>query len=190
MADSGGTWVDLAEAQKLTQSVQVAGIVEEDIKNNNLITLLPIRQIAGLDVAWLREKTVGIAHDTDIGAQLIWESDQDYDKITRSLGISYKQNVLDHYVESVYGTFNNYRNIAQMSSKKAVWRFIGDRLLYGDPVNNDSKQATGLHHLAQLFPTPLNGSTNALNIDQGSAGLASSAICSSRKNSRRRSRLR
>ncbi len=34
MADSGGHWQNLAAAQKLTQSMRIPGVFEEDIKRN------------------------------------------------------------------------------------------------------------------------------------------------------------
>ena len=35
MANSGGHWATLAEAQKLTQSTKIPGVIEEDVKRNN-----------------------------------------------------------------------------------------------------------------------------------------------------------
>ena len=45
MADAGGHWNNLAEAQKLTQGTLVPGIIEEDIQEGGLIGRLPVMQV-------------------------------------------------------------------------------------------------------------------------------------------------
>ena len=63
MAESGGHWANLAAAQKLTQSMKIPGVFEEDIKRNNPLERLTVGQAAhsGLKIEWLREKPAAVS---------------------------------------------------------------------------------------------------------------------------------
>ena len=177
MVDSGGHWNDLAAAQKLSQGKRVPGFVQEDIRRGALTDLLPVAQQTGVDLTWLRESVIGTSRRAAIGATLIWDEEVDYDEISRKLVIRYKQSPLNKYVKSVYGTFNNYATIQAMEDRKALFQGINDDLIYGDPTNGvagsgEGGEPSGLHHLAALYPSTLGGTTNDVNIDQGSAGLS------------------
>ena len=56
MADSGGHWKNLVEAQKLTQATKIPGVFEEDIKRVNPLDRTPVAQAAhtGRRIEWLR----------------------------------------------------------------------------------------------------------------------------------------
>ena len=172
MADSGGHWVNLAAAEKLTEDDQVAGFIEEDIKRGNPALMLPVQQQTGTNLKWLREKIVGSAQRADIGSQLVWTDESDYDEITRKAKIIYKQTPLNNYVRDVYGSFNNYAAIQNKEITKAMIRQMGDDIIYGDTLNGGSNQPNGLHALAALYPTALNGDVDGLNINEGEAGLS------------------
>tara|TARA_R100000808_G_scaffold3870_1_gene13205 strand:- start:3554 stop:4594 length:1041 start_codon:yes stop_codon:yes gene_type:complete len=174
LAASGGHWNNLAEAQELSQAKRVAGIIEEDVKRGGLMGLLPVMQQTGTQLEWVREGTVGTSSRASIGSQLAWSEETTYDTINESLVIRYKQTALNKYVEGVYGTFNNYAAIQAMEDRKAIVQGANDDLIYGDPTNGaaGSSEARGVHYLSQLYPTALGGSTNAMNIDEGEAGLA------------------
>jgi hypothetical protein len=172
VADSGGHWVNLAAAEKLTQDEQVPGFIEEDLKRGNPALMLPVQQQTGTNLKWLREKVVGSAQRADIGSQLVWTDESDYDEITRRAKIIYKQTPLNNYVKEVYSSFNNYAAIQNREITKAMIRQMGDDIIYADTTNGGANQPNGLHALAALYPTALNGTTDGLNIDQGSAGLS------------------
>jgi len=171
MADSGGHWANLAAAQKLTQSTKIPGVIEEDIKRNNPIERVAVAQAArsGRKIEWLREKSSSVSAlenavtEVDIGEQLSWTEDTDYDEMSVELKRSYVQRKLDHFVESIYGTYNNYEVIMLGECEKAIKRKIGARLIYAD--DNTSGQFNGLH--AWVRET-----SGSLNIDNGEAGLS------------------
>ena len=50
MADSGGYWLNLAEAQKLTQTTLVPGVIEENVRRGGLMATLPMAQSMGQDI--------------------------------------------------------------------------------------------------------------------------------------------
>ena len=50
MPDSGGYWLNLAEAQKLSTSPIVPGIIQENIRRGGLLPILPMQQFTGLNI--------------------------------------------------------------------------------------------------------------------------------------------
>jgi hypothetical protein len=177
MADSGGHWSNLAALQKLTQSLKVPGVFEEDIKRNNPIERVAVGQAAktGLKIEWLREKSANVATleaavaDVNIGESLAWTEDVDYDEVNTELKRSYIQRKLDHFVEGIYGTFNNYEARMLLECEKALKRKLGARLIYGD-VNASAKQFDGVHAWARQ------GDISTLNLDGGEVGLSLAAL--------------
>ncbi len=179
MADSGGHWKNLAEAQKLTQSLKIPGVFEEDIKRNNPIERMPVAQAArsGLKIEWLREKTTTEAAvaEIDIGEQLSWSDDVEYDEKESTLRITYIQRKLNHFVEGIYGTYNNYEARVLLESEKGLKRRIGVRVIYGDNTYTSAKQFDGYHALAAEHGTAFDSSNlgnDPKNIDNGEAGLS------------------
>ena len=103
-----------------------------------------------------------VAENT-IGEQLVWTEDVDYDEKEATLVRSYIQRKLDKFVESIYGTYNNYEVVMLGECEKAIKRKVGARLIYAD--DNTSGQFNGMH--------AWNRETSGdLNIDQGEAGLS------------------
>ena len=186
MADSGGHWKTLAEAQKLTQSLKIPGVFEEDIKRNNPLDRMTVGQAAhtGLKIEWLREKPSAVAAteaavtEIDIGEQLSWTDDVEYEEKEMTLRRAYIQRKLDHYVPGIYGTYNNYEARQLLECEKALKRKLGARILYADNTYTSSKQFDGLHALAAEHGTAYTaGSSNdAKNIDGGEAGLGLSLL--------------
>jgi hypothetical protein len=136
MADSGGHWKTLAEAQKLTQATRVPGVIEEDIKRNNPIDRIPVAQAArsGYRIEWLREKTTTEAavNEVDIGEALTWTDDVEYTEVSTELKRVYIQRKMDHFVESIYGNINDYKARKLLECEKGLKRKLGTRLIYAD----------------------------------------------------------
>jgi len=172
MADSGGVWKTLTEARKLTESTKIPGVFETDIKRLNPAELMPIVQAghSGKSIKFLREKNFSeeAVEEVDIGQQMTWSEDVEYDEIEvymKRLGI---QRPLDQFHPEIHGTFNDYRAIALLDMEKKVMRRIGDRIIYGDYTYND--QWDGVHALAAERGTAYSGTINTgstLNIDNG-----------------------
>jgi hypothetical protein len=172
MAASGGHWKTLAEAQKLSQSVQVEGFLEEDILQGGLMGMLPVWQLVGLDLNWLEEKTGQSASPVGIGSQLSWTDAVEYNKRTVSLKQIYLQTPLDKFVASVYGNINNYEAIQLMENKKAMIKKLNDLLIYGDTTYSSSNlEPDGIHALSEAKSANFAGDADSLDIDEGEAGL-------------------
>jgi hypothetical protein len=173
MAVSGGHWKTLAEAQKLTQSTKIPGVFEEDIKRNNPLERMPVAQAAGtgLKIEWLREKTTteDAVAEAGIGDQLVWGEDVEYTEVESSLRRVYIQRKLDHYVENIYGTYNDYKAQALLECEKGLKRKLGDRIVYADTTYGGTPtQWDGFHALAAERGTPNSDTVRTgsdLNID-------------------------
>lgn len=160
-----GHWKTLAEAQRLTQSQLIPGVIEEDIKVGNLLERAPVALAQGQSIKWNREKVVieGDVADVDIGEKLSWTSSMEYDPQETELKRSAIQRVLDRFVVDVYGTINNYENQTLWEMKKAMGRRLGDKLIYNDITYGNAKQFDGLHALAAIQ------TGTDLDIDEGGA---------------------
>lgn len=172
MADSGGHWKTLAEAQKLTQAYKIPGVFEEDIKRNNPLDRMPVAQAAhtGRRIEWLREDTTTEAAVTeiDIGEQLAWSDDIEYTEVNTELKRIYIQRKLDHFVEGIYGTYNDYKARKLIECEKGLKRKVGARIIYADTTYTSAKQFDGLHALAAE-----RGTSSDLNIaNSSSTGLS------------------
>lgn len=177
MADSGGHWKTLAEAQKQTQSLKIPGVFEEDIKRNNPLERMPVAQAArtGRKIEWLREKTTteSAVAEIDIGEQLSWSEDVEYEEKEMELKRIYIQRKLDHFVEGIYGTYNNYEARMLLECEKGLKRRIGARIIYADTTYTSSKQFDGLHALAAEHGTPYTAGSayDQKNINNANVGL-------------------
>ena len=179
MADSGGHWKTLAEAQKLTQSMKIPGVFEEDIKRGNPIDRITVGQAAhtGLKIEWLREKVTLEDDVVEIsqGDQLSWSDDVEYEEKESTLRRLYIQRKLDHYNSGIYQTYNNYEARVLLESEKGLKRKLGARLIYGDTTYGGSPtQFDGFHALAAEHGTPYTAGSayDAKNINNGNAGLS------------------
>ena len=184
MADSGGHWVNLAAAQKLTQSMKIPGVFEEDVKRNNPLERVTVGQAAhtGKKIEWLREVPANVAAleaaitEKDIGELLSWTEDVDYEEKEMTLRSSYIQRKLDHFLPGIYGTFNNYEARMLLECEKAMKRKIGARIIYADNTYTSAKQFDGIHALAAEHGAPLEtdwtGTNDRKNLDANEVGLS------------------
>lgn len=180
MADSGGHWKTLAEAQKLTQSLKIPGVFEEDVKRNNVLDRMPVAQGAGtgLKIEWLREKTTteDAVAEADVGDQMQWGEDVEYTEVESILRRLYIQRKLDHYVEGIYGTYTNYKAQVLLECEKGLKRKVGSRIIYADySYGGTPAQFDGLHALAAERGAPWTTSAlgnSKLNMDMANAALS------------------
>lgn len=171
MAESGGHWSTLAEAQKLTQSTLIPGVVETDIKLNNPMDRIPVAQAAnsGLSIKYNREVTTveDSVAGVDIGEQLTWSEDVTYLTVEIVLKRMYVQRKLDQFVRDVYGNINNYRAQVLLEMEKGLKRKLGDKLIYGDlTYSSGNKEWDGLH---AICADSTYGTNTNCNIEQSGA---------------------
>ena len=166
MAESGGYWLNLAEAQRLTQAHLIPGVVEENIRRGGILARLPLAQFMGTEMQWRRELTEREGRHVAIGGQLTWTNNITYTPKSAELKIIYDQTPLDAFVESVYGTHNNYEAIMHNGLRKGIIRRAEDQMIYGD-LTFGTNQFDGLHAWAEDGNPTSDADTT--NIDEGGA---------------------
>jgi hypothetical protein len=184
MSNSGGHWKNLSEAQKLTQSAKIPGVIEEDVKRNNPIEFFPVAQASGsgLKIEWLREKTVieNAVVEAAVGQQLVWTDDVEYTEVESTLRYIYIQRKLDKYVQGIYGTYNDFKAQVLIEMEKGLKRMLGDRLIYADTTYGGTPtQFDGLHALNAELGTPNAAAVvtySDLNLDCATVGLGLSLL--------------
>lgn len=150
-----GHWASLTQCQKLTESQLIPGVIEEDVKRNNIIDRIPVAQARGQTIKWNREATVMSSDVTpiDIGQGLSWSASMTYDQQEVALKRKYVQRRLDAFVPDVYGTINDYEAQVLWEMKKGVVRRLGEDIIYDDLTYGDGasgKEFDGLHALAAV----------------------------------------
>lgn len=172
MAASGGHWDTLAAAQKLTQSIQISGFLEEDLLQGGLMGMLPFWQLTGKSLKWLEEKTVQTASPVGVGSQLAWTDAVDYTEREITLKQYYIQTPLNKFIAQTYGNINNYEAIQLVEDKKAVIKKLNNDFIYGDTTYSAGNlELDGIHALSEAKSADFDGNANVLDIDEGEAGL-------------------
>jgi len=167
-----GHWASLAEAEKLTQSMMLKGIIQTVIEGGQLVPRMPVKQVNGKDLVYNREKSWTAsdgAEFVDIREQITWNSDADLDQITTPLKRVARQDALDNFVADTYTNINDYRATMIQQLVKRATRFVEDKLIYGDVTYGSAKEFDGLHAMAEE-------NTGNLDIDEGEGALALSNL--------------
>lgn len=165
-------WNDISEVQKLTQSVLIPGVIEENLFRGPLLAQgMPVAWTPGKTIKFLRELTdlTDKVAGVDIGDQLTWTSDVTYTEKEVELKRRYIQRIIDNFIPDVFGTVNDYRAIALQECKKGVYVDLNDQLIYGDKTfSAGNKEFDGIHAWAAEQST---STTSGLNMDGEDAGL-------------------
>ena len=152
-----GYWNSLTEAERLTQTVLLRGIVEEIIEEGQQIATLPILQIDGKDLGFNREIGTPSADFYDVGEEIASQASEAYTPVSISLKRAIGQWDLDHFVTGTYKNVNDLRAVAITRTRKGVMRVMEDKLIYGDNGAN-AKEFDGWQNLCAA----------AMRINQGS----------------------
>lgn len=171
MADSGGFWITLEEAQKLTQEFVVPGIIQEHVRTGGLISILPMSQAKGKSIKWNRESTERDGRRANRGTTLVWTDDMAVTQQEEELKTIYDQSPLDHFVSEVYNTFNNYEAIQFMGMQKGMLKTIEDAIIY-DNTDYNVDHFHGLHYWGDDAKNGPGTDDASLSIDQAEAGLS------------------
>lgn len=152
MAESGGHWLTIAQARKLTESTKIPGVFETDVKRNNPAERLPVAQAAhtGKSIKFLREDATleDQVSNAAPGTQLAWTEDVTYTEVEVALQIKYLQRKLDKFVRDIYGTYNDYRAQVLLEMEKGIMRKVGASIIYDD-YTYGTNQFDGLHAFAE-----------------------------------------
>ena len=154
-----GFWNTLSEAQLLTQSILLGGVIDEIIEEGQLVPRLPVTQIDGKDLVYNREIGTPDAAFYDIGEEIASQANEDYDQITSTLKRAIGQWDLDAFITKTYRNVNDLKALAIQRARKGVARTVEDKLIYGDATASP-KEFDGLHNLCATAMTINQGSSS------------------------------
>ena len=175
-----GHWASLQEAEKLTDQVLIGGLIQEYVKRGGLLSLsspgLPVAQFNGLDVMWNREKDVPTAASVpNLGNTTVWQSGQNFDRLTRRLGSIELATYLDNFIPEIWSTHNDYAATQLMANKRAMIERIENMLIYGHRSTSPGNlEFDGLHTIAARYRQ--NYHKMNLHFDAGNAALKLSTL--------------
>ena len=136
----------IAEANKYSRTVLLAGAVEEIIDFSPMFALLPYDTILGNSLTYNRELTLGSANWYDVGETWV-ESTPTVTPVTATLKICGGDADLDNFLALTRS--NEQDLLATMLSMKlkAVVRAIENEMIYGDVDDINAKGFDGLHEI-------------------------------------------
>ena len=154
-----GFWNSLTEAERLTQTILLRGIVEEIIKEGQQIANLPVMQIDGKNLEFNREIGTPTADFYDVGEEIASQAAETYTPVTVSLKRAIGQWDLDHFVTQTYKNVNDLRAVAITRTRKGVMRVMEDKLIYGKVAAN-AKEFDGWQELCDAAMRNNQGSSS------------------------------
>lgn len=158
MADVGG-YVSLADAQLLTQSELLAGVVPTIVVTGGLAPQLPLRVIRGLSLLYNRESAIPSGDFKSIAEPWASTDDLDLASVEVTLQIFGDQKTLDNYANSQYDDTNDLLVVLTKETVKGLMRTFEGNVFYNATF--------GIHTLVTSGQTVNSGS--------GSTGAAMAA---------------
>jgi len=139
-----GHFDNLTEAQKLVQSQLLSGVIDEVIKDGQILPKLPVTQINGKSLIYNRENsTLPSASFFDIHEELAWNADIAYTQVEVSLKRIARQDILDHFIEKTYKDPNDYKAQVIREMSKICAYTLEEKIIYGDATTY-TKEFDGL----------------------------------------------
>jgi len=131
-----------AEAEKLSQNMLVAGVIENIITSDELYAVLPFEGIDGKAYVYNREKTLGSAEfvETD---DTITESAATFEEITTKLRRIVTDVDVDDFIQGTMSDTTDQTAVQLSKKSKKVCMTFADKLINGDNSVN-AKEFDGL----------------------------------------------
>ncbi len=135
----------MAEAQKLTQDMLVAGVVETVVKESSVLKYLPWMTIVGSGLTYNQEAALGTAAFYGVGD--VWTEDTPtFNQRTATLKIMGGDADVDNFLGRTYASPNDLEATVVAAKAKATAYAFGDAFFNGDGGANP-KQFDGLEKL-------------------------------------------
>jgi len=141
-----GFFDSLTDLENLADDRFLAGIVEEIIKEGDILSMLPVTQLDSKSLIYNREVDLPSGHFVDIGEVIPTDATVDTTQISVALKRIVAQYDLDKFTRDTYRNPNNIEAIAISLTRKGLNHWTNDRLVYANNSSN-SKEFNGLHAL-------------------------------------------
>ena len=133
------------EAQKLSNNMLEAGVIEEIIDRDDLFAIFPFMRVNGKAYMYNRENTISEAGFVDSNEE-IQEGAATFTEVVTSLKIIAGDVDVDKFLQSTMGDTNNQKAIQILEKAKGLARQFQKTLIVGDS-NVNIKQFDGLNKL-------------------------------------------
>ena len=133
------------EAEKLSNNMLEAGVIEEIIDRDDLFAIFPFMRVNGKAYVYNREKTISEAPFVDPN-EAITEGAATFDEVTTTLKIIAGDVDVDKFLQTTMGDTNNQKAIQILEKAKGLARQFKRTLITGNSTSN-SKQFDGLEKL-------------------------------------------
>lgn len=133
------------EAEKLSNNMLEAGVIEEIIDRDDLFAIFPFMRVNGKAYVYNREKTISEAPFVDPN-ETITEGAATFDEVTTTLKIIAGDVDVDKFLQTTMGDTNNQKAIQILEKAKGLARQFKKTLITGNSSSN-TKQFDGLEKL-------------------------------------------
>lgn len=150
------------EAEKLSNNMLEAGVIEEIIDRDDLFAIFPFMKVNGKAYVYNREKTISEAPFVDPNDE-ITEGAATFEEVTAHLRIIAGDVDVDKFLQTTMGDVNNQKAIQIMEKAKGLARQFKKTLIKGDNQTNN-KEFDGLEKLCD--------ESQVLTAGEGTAGVS------------------
>lgn len=141
-----GALETIAEADKYSQSMLLRGVVETIIDVSPMFNVLPVMEVVGNSVTYLRETTLPTGEFFSPGDT--WtEGTPVVTQVTAALKIAGKDADVDQFLARTRASHHDLEAEVIAAGAKSVARTIENELIYGDVDDINSKGFDGLHEI-------------------------------------------
>lgn len=144
---AAGAFESLAEAQLLTQSELVKGIIEEIIRDGGIIDRFPIKTVSGTNLVYNRENILPTGQFHAIADQWTASEDINLTQITTTLAMHGDQKDLDDFIAKTYDSHNDMMAVVTQQTSKGLKIRLENRIIY------EATSFSGLHNLVTANQT-------------------------------------
>lgn len=156
-----GSWETLAEAQLLTRSDFVKGVIEEIIREGGILSMIPTRRVHGNNLLYNRENIIPSGTFHAIADAWTASEDINHTQVTTTLAIHGDMKYIDDFIKKTYDNENDMEAVVTQQTAKGLKQYLERRLVY------EATSFSGLHNLVTAAQTTNQGS--------GATGAAMSA---------------
>lgn len=154
------------EAEKLSNNMLVAGVIEEIIDKDELFALFPFLGIQGKAYVYNREKTISEGEFLDPVNDVVPEGASTFDEVTAKLRVLAGDVDVDKFLDATMGDTNSQKAIQIAQKAKGLARKFRRTLAIGDSATNN-KEFDGiakLTHNDQVITAGANGAALSLSM--------------------------
>lgn len=149
--------VPLSEAQKLTQDMLIAGIIENIVTVNPIFEVMPFTDIEGNALAYNRENVLGDVQFLGIGDTITAKNPATFTKVTAELTTLIGDAEVNGLIQATRSDYTNQTAVQVASKAKSLGRQFQDTMINGTGAGDTFNGLLGLVANSQTIDPGGNG---------------------------------